>query len=92
MFSTVGFGDITAVTQTARVLTMAQMTGNILLVGVAPVWWPVRCRPVCTGRRRGTGSGEGRPVRGDRASAITTAGGRQATTRSAHRRRAKSAK
>ncbi|MFF1302202.1 potassium channel family protein [Streptomyces sp. NPDC058307] len=35
VFSTVGFGDITAVTHTARVLTMAQMTGDILLVGVA---------------------------------------------------------
>ncbi|MEH0449199.1 potassium channel family protein [Streptomyces sp. B21-102] len=35
VFSTVGFGDITAVTQTARVLTMVQMVGNILLVGVA---------------------------------------------------------
>ncbi|MGC0338765.1 potassium channel family protein [Streptomyces sp. SLBN-8D4] len=35
VFSTVGFGDITPVTQTARILTMTQMAGNILLVGVA---------------------------------------------------------
>jgi hypothetical protein len=35
VFSTVGFGDITPVTQTARILTMTQMVGNILLVGVA---------------------------------------------------------
>ncbi|MFD0069112.1 potassium channel family protein [Streptomyces sp. NPDC059944] len=35
VFSTVGFGDITAVTQSARVATMIQMTGNLLLVGVA---------------------------------------------------------
>ncbi|MGW1029327.1 potassium channel family protein [Streptomyces sp. NPDC002577] len=35
VFSTVGFGDIAARTQTARVLTMLQMTGNLLLVGVA---------------------------------------------------------
>ncbi|MFJ9025664.1 potassium channel family protein [Streptomyces sp. NPDC102259] len=35
VFSTVGFGDITADTQTARILTMVQITGNILLVGVA---------------------------------------------------------
>jgi hypothetical protein len=35
VFSTVGFGDITARTETARVVTMVQMTGNLLLVGVA---------------------------------------------------------
>ncbi|MDQ1017599.1 potassium channel family protein [Streptomyces afghaniensis] len=34
-FSTVGFGDITARSQTGRVLTMAQMAGGLLLVGVA---------------------------------------------------------
>ncbi|WP_122618112.1 potassium channel family protein [Streptomyces sp. Tu 4128] len=34
-FTTVGFGDITARSQTARILTMAQMTGGLLLVGVA---------------------------------------------------------
>jgi hypothetical protein len=34
-FTTVGYGDITARSQTARVLTMFQMTGGLLLVGVA---------------------------------------------------------
>ncbi|WP_121717504.1 potassium channel family protein [Streptomyces sp. E5N91] len=34
-FATVGFGDITARSQTGRILTMAQMTGGLLLVGVA---------------------------------------------------------
>ncbi|WP_107358030.1 potassium channel family protein [Streptomyces agglomeratus] len=34
-FSTVGFGDITADSQTGRVVTMVQMTGGLLLVGVA---------------------------------------------------------
>ncbi|WP_330289701.1 potassium channel family protein [Streptomyces sp. NBC_00576] len=34
-FSTVGFGDITARSQTGRLLTMVQMAGGLLLVGVA---------------------------------------------------------
>ncbi|MGW7257599.1 potassium channel family protein [Streptomyces sp. NPDC054834] len=34
-FATVGFGDITARSQAGRVLTMAQMTGGLLLVGGA---------------------------------------------------------
>ncbi|MFC8341572.1 potassium channel family protein [Streptomyces rubiginosohelvolus] len=34
-FATVGFGDITARSQTGRVLTMVQMAGGLLLVGVA---------------------------------------------------------
>ncbi|MEU3253344.1 ion channel [Streptomyces sp. NPDC006997] len=34
-FSTVGYGDITARSQTGRVLTMLQMAGGLLLVGVA---------------------------------------------------------
>ncbi|WP_405815874.1 potassium channel family protein [Streptomyces sp. NBC_01390] len=34
-FSTVGYGDITARSQAGRVLTMAQMVGGLLLVGVA---------------------------------------------------------
>ncbi|MFG3079032.1 potassium channel family protein [Streptomyces sp. NPDC048225] len=34
-FSTVGFGDITARSETGRVLTMAQMAGGLLIVGVA---------------------------------------------------------
>ncbi len=35
VFSTVGFGDITPRTVTARVLTMVQMTGNLVVIGVA---------------------------------------------------------
>ncbi|MFI6370247.1 potassium channel family protein [Streptomyces sp. NPDC050546] len=34
-FTTVGYGDITARSQTGRVLTMLQMVGGLLLVGVA---------------------------------------------------------
>ncbi|PZH18042.1 metal transporter [Streptomyces sp. NTH33] len=34
-FATVGYGDITARSQTARVLTTLQMVGGLLLVGVA---------------------------------------------------------
>ncbi|WP_344049703.1 potassium channel family protein [Streptomyces thermoalcalitolerans] len=34
-FTTVGYGDITARSQTARVLVMLQMTGGLLFVGVA---------------------------------------------------------
>jgi voltage-gated potassium channel len=34
VFASVGFGDITAVTQGARVLVMIQMIGDLLLVGV----------------------------------------------------------
>ncbi|MET7456470.1 ion channel [Streptomyces sp. NPDC005574] len=34
-FSTVGYGDITARSQTGRVATMFQMAGGLLLVGVA---------------------------------------------------------
>jgi voltage-gated potassium channel Kch len=34
-FATVGFGDITAVSQTGRVVTMLQMLGGLILVGIA---------------------------------------------------------
>ncbi|GHF04188.1 potassium channel family protein [Streptomyces fumanus] len=34
-FATVGFGDITPRSRTGRILTMAQMTGGLLLVGIA---------------------------------------------------------
>ncbi|MCF1645668.1 MULTISPECIES: potassium channel family protein [Streptomyces] len=34
-FTTVGYGDITARSQTGRVLTMVQMVGGLMLVGVA---------------------------------------------------------
>jgi 4-amino-4-deoxy-L-arabinose transferase-like glycosyltransferase len=34
-FATVGYGDITALSQTARIIVMVQMAGGLLLVGVA---------------------------------------------------------
>lgn len=49
VISTVGFGDITARTETARVITMIQMVGGILLVGIAA---RVVVKAVDTGRRR----------------------------------------
>lgn len=35
VFATVGFGDITAVSEAARVLVTTQMVGNLLLLGIA---------------------------------------------------------
>ncbi|WP_405526338.1 potassium channel family protein [Streptomyces canus] len=49
VISTVGFGDITAHTETARVMTMIQMVGGLLLVGVAA---RVVVKAVETGQRR----------------------------------------
>ncbi|HEU4947664.1 MAG TPA: ion channel [Kribbella sp.] len=34
MFATVGFGDITGISQTARAVTTVQMIGNLVLVGL----------------------------------------------------------
>ncbi len=34
VFSTVGFGDITPLTQYARTMTMAQMIGDLIVVGL----------------------------------------------------------
>ncbi|KAB1148196.1 two pore domain potassium channel family protein [Streptomyces luteolifulvus] len=48
-FTTVGFGDITARSQTGRVLTMLQMASGLLLVGVAA---RVLANAVRTGLRR----------------------------------------
>ncbi|MFE7750404.1 potassium channel family protein [Streptomyces sp. NPDC057428] len=47
--STVGFGDVTAHTETARVMVIIQMVGGILLVGVAA---RVVVKAVEAGRRR----------------------------------------
>lgn len=47
--STVGFGDITARTETARVMTMIQIFGGLLLAGIAA---RVVVRAVEAGRRR----------------------------------------
>jgi voltage-gated potassium channel len=46
VFTTVGFGDITPVTQTARALVTGQMVGNLLVLGVA-------LRVILTAVRRG---------------------------------------
>lgn len=35
VFATVGFGDISPVSQTARILVTAQMVGDLLVIGVA---------------------------------------------------------
>ncbi|MCH0564226.1 MULTISPECIES: potassium channel family protein [unclassified Streptomyces] len=48
-FATVGFGDITARSQTGRVLTMLQMTGGLILAGVAA---RILTHAVQTGLRR----------------------------------------
>ncbi len=34
MFTTVGFGDITPISQLARLVTLTQMVGNLILIGV----------------------------------------------------------
>jgi hypothetical protein len=67
-FSTVGFGDITALSQTGRVVTMFQMAGGLVLVGVAA---RILTHAVQTGlrgqdgqpreRERTTAEGEGEP-------------------------------
>ncbi|MGW7053544.1 potassium channel family protein [Streptomyces sp. NPDC054887] len=54
-FSTVGFGDITARSQTGRVLTMLQMAGGLLLVGLAA---RVLASAVQAGLRRQRGPSE----------------------------------
>ncbi|MEU6537955.1 potassium channel family protein [Streptomyces sp. NPDC047000] len=56
-FATVGFGDITARTEAARVIVMLQMTGGLLLVGVAA---RVLLAAVDEGLRRRTGKPEAR--------------------------------
>ncbi|MEU3844761.1 potassium channel family protein [Streptomyces sp. NPDC028635] len=56
-FSTVGFGDITARSQAARVVTMIQMAGGLMLVGVAA---RILAYAVHTGLSR---QGEGAPGR-----------------------------
>jgi voltage-gated potassium channel len=59
VFSTVGFGDITPVTQPARVVTMVQMLGDLVVVGLV---LQVMVGAVKAGRQRrdatSAGSGE----------------------------------
>ncbi|MFC6599743.1 potassium channel family protein [Kitasatospora paranensis] len=56
VFSTVGFGDITARSEVARVLTTGQMLGDLLLIGVAA---KVLLGAVQEGMRRQSGSAPG---------------------------------
>ncbi|GHB48287.1 metal transporter [Streptomyces viridiviolaceus] len=60
-FSTVGFGDITARSQAGRVLTMAQMAGGLLLVGLAA---RVLASAVQAGLRRQRGEQAAQPRSG----------------------------
>jgi voltage-gated potassium channel len=59
VFSTVGFGDITPLTQPARVVTMVQMLGDLVVVGLV---LQVMLGAVKAGRQRrdaaSAGSGE----------------------------------
>ncbi|MFE9774056.1 potassium channel family protein [Streptomyces sp. NPDC005931] len=60
-FSTVGYGDIAARSQTGRVLAMLQMAGGLLLVGVAA---RVLASAVQAGLRRQRGEPSDRPRSG----------------------------
>ena len=64
VFATVGFGDITPVTDAARIATMAQMVGDLLVVGVV---LRVMLVAVKQGqeRRVGAAGSPGSPDRGD---------------------------
>ncbi|UUU33789.1 potassium channel family protein [Streptomyces sp. CA-210063] len=70
-FSTVGYGDIAARSQAGRVLTMLQMTGGLLLVGVAArvlagaVQAGLRRQRRGPSGQRGSGSDAGTPDRED---------------------------
>jgi voltage-gated potassium channel len=62
VFATVGFGDITPVSETARVVTTVQMLGDLILVGVIA---RVLLGAVQVGLRRKRGAGDwGRPPDG----------------------------
>lgn len=52
VFSTVGFGDITAVSEVARVLVTLQMIGNLIFIGVV-------VRALMTATQRGRAAGRG---------------------------------
>jgi voltage-gated potassium channel len=56
VFSTVGFGDITPVTQPARVVTMVQMLGDLVVVGLV---LQVMLGAVKEGRQRRAGDSAG---------------------------------
>ncbi|MFC5148817.1 potassium channel family protein [Streptomyces aureoversilis] len=58
VFSTVGFGDITPRSEPARIVTMVQMAGDILLIGVAA---HVVVGAVQSALGRGHADGRGQP-------------------------------
>ena len=58
VFSTVGFGDITPVTQPARVVTMVQMLGDLVVVGLV---LRVMLGAVTEGRQRRAADSAGTP-------------------------------
>src|SRR4030095_7505227 len=55
VFSTVGFGDIAPLATAARVTTMVQMLGDLVVVGVGPGGLPGRVKggPATAARRLG---------------------------------------
>ncbi|MFF9624976.1 potassium channel family protein [Streptomyces griseosporeus] len=61
-FTTVGYGDISARSQAARVATMFQMAGGLVVVGVAA---RILAEAVRTGLRRQGGPGEARRADGN---------------------------
>ena len=63
MFSTVGFGDITPKTDLARVATMVQMLGDLLVVGLV---LHLMLGAVKAGRQRRAAASAGLPDASDR--------------------------
>ncbi|MFF9277009.1 potassium channel family protein [Streptomyces griseosporeus] len=61
-FTTVGYGDISATSQAARVATMFQMAGGLVVVGVAA---RILAQAVETGLRRRDGRAEARSAAGN---------------------------
>jgi voltage-gated potassium channel len=66
VFATVGFGDITPVTQPARVVTMVQMLGDLVVVGLV---LRVMLGAVKTGRQRRDAASAGSAESSDRGDA-----------------------
>jgi voltage-gated potassium channel len=60
VFSTVGFGDIAPVSQVARVITTAQMVGDLVLIGLV---LKVVLAAVDRGRRRAAGESDSKVAR-----------------------------
>jgi voltage-gated potassium channel len=71
MFSTVGFGDITPLTQPARVVTMVQMLGDLVVVGLV---LQVMLGAVKAGRQRRERTSAGSAESSDRGDASQVPG------------------